>query len=161
MKIEDRLKRLQKELKRLRPDQGRLARKNGRAAVLAQLRALREDVDREFPVIKKDKSAPRKKGLTGMSALARKNELCRRARKAGYVPLSATSALGTWHADYAARLFRQHKIPCRLIPGGQIGGTVEWWPAWAVYADNAAELKRAKKSPKLQKRIVVRAKLRG
>lgn len=61
IQVEDPTAALRKAVKRLDKDQGGVARRNARSEVLAEMRRLRNFIDREFPILRTRKPRPRKR----------------------------------------------------------------------------------------------------
>lgn len=133
---------LQRAAKRLQPDQGRIARGNARRAVLAELKKLRVELDRDFPPIRKSQKGKR----------ARLSPSTWRARmkKRGYKPLG-NEGLVRKLKNLAAVGVRIHREPqFVVIKATEPEHRDHWVPIWAWYA--ADDLKRLRKLKKAHHR---------
>jgi len=132
-------KKLQRAIKRLDGTEDRpRARRNARRRVLAALRAVRAQVDREYPALSVAK-APRKKGLKAVESSTAVVKVMR-ARGWGIVYEAHEDA-----SSYAVHGIRVRKVRDMLFV-----------PAWAkaIGLDKPAELRAALKSVKLRRAAV-------
>ena len=123
-------------LRRLERSEKRVARMNARAAVRAAVRSILAAMDRDYPVIPKERRAHR---ATGLTTIQRKSLRDRKLRARGLLPLSEITERGSAKlADYAAVGIRVRVTDNRI-----------WWaPAWtkAVEIGDRVTLARCKRS---------------
>lgn len=130
---------LQRAAKRLQSDQGRIARGNARRAVLAELKRLRVQLDRDYPAVRKSQKGKR----------ARLSSSAWRARmkKKGFKPLG-NEGLVTKLKNLAAVGVRIHREPAGVATAATKPEHRDHWvPVWAWYAaDDLKQLKELKKA---------------
>ncbi len=138
------LKALARAIKRLDDTADRpQARRNGRRRVLSALRAVRAQVDREFPVLAVAKRQ-QKKGIRALGS-NQHNSLDRVMRGRGWVNVGRDAAVGWLAAGVRLRSVRGHVYA----------------PSWAVAigAENPGQIRTAKKSVKARRAALAAAAL--
>ncbi len=120
-----------------------LARRNARRCVLSALRAVRAQVDRDFPALAVAK-APRRKGLRAAGP-NQHNTVERVMRGRGWVPVGQYNLAEWMAAGVRLRFVRGHIFA----------------PSWAVAigVNNPGQIRAAKKSVKLRRAALAAAAL--
>lgn len=145
MTLDDAVTEIARARKRLEDHQGRLARKNARAALKAAVATVLRAMDREYPLIRKERVA-----RVAMTPLAKKRR--ERRRQSAYATVSATDA-----AALAACGVR--------VTQPDVRNAVWRVPLWARQAQRggiaATEIRRAIRSPAARKQIAALLRLKS
>jgi hypothetical protein len=143
--LDDAITEIARARKRLADDQGRLARKNARAAVKAAVATALRAMDREYPLLRKERVV-----RAAMTPLAKK----RRERQRRMAVSAVTSAMA---AELAA-------LGVRVEPASANDGKLWYVPVWAARAltakIGATEIRRAIRSRSVRNRIEALLRLR-
>jgi len=123
VKLDDAIKEVVRARKRLADDQGRLARKNARAAVKAAVATVLRAMDREYPLVRKDRVA-----RAAMTPLAKRRRENRRRQSMALVSATDAAVL----ASCNVRVTPSKEDPVRAP--GQRSGTLWSVPTWAAKA---------------------------
>lgn len=144
MNLDDAIAEIGRARKRLEDDQGRLARKNARAAVKAAIATALRAMDREYPLVRKERVV-----RVAMTPLAKKRR--ERAKRLACAVVNATSAATLATCGVRA-----------TGPDAKGDWRVPLWAKRALDAKiDAAEIRRAVYSAPVRKRIEALLKLRS
>jgi len=151
--LDDAITEIARARKRLADDQGRLARKNARAAVKAAAATALRAMDREYPLLRKERVV-----RAAMTPLAKK----RRERQRRMAVSAVTSAMA---AELAALGVRVEPASANDVePASANDGKLWYVPVWAARAltakIGATEIRRAIRSRSVRNRIEVLVRLR-
>jgi hypothetical protein len=150
----DNLTKLKRALRKLEHSEGRVARNNARTMVRRAVRSVLSEMDRDYPVIPKQRKERAHRRLGAVARDARREG---RLRRRGYVKLMEVAGAGSSFTekmrDCAVAGIRVIVGPCKT----------HWVPAWVkdVPLGDVATLRRAKRNAYERKVALAEATLKA